>query len=125
MAIYCNGKKILDLKVGGEYINNGYSKEEIDAKFNEIQGIPTSEIEKLFSGSVIVTARTGEIGMSQAPGEFIYTASGEANIGKYWLKVTISGDGNHVEYDPNTGIAKFRIYHSAPNFMVSATISYS
>lgn len=124
MAIYCNGKKILDLKTIGLDVSKVYSKEEIDSKFNEIQAITSDELNSLFSGSIIVTARTGDVGQMQSPGEYIYTASGEADIGKYWSKVTISGN-NRVEYDSNTGIAKFKIYHSAPNFMVSATILYS
>lgn len=125
MAVYYNGSKMLDVKVIGFDANRVYTKEEVDAKFNEIQAITSDELNSLFSGSIIVTARTGDSGQMQSPGEYIYTASGEANIGMGWSKVTISGSGNEVTYDPNTGIAKFKIYHSAPNFQVSATISYS
>ena len=99
----------------------------IDTKFDEIQPIPKDEIENLvepIENDIIITSRTGRIGMSQNARTNIYTSLGKINIGKNWTEVKISG-GNSIEYNPQTGIAKYRFYSSRPNELVSAKITFS
>lgn len=99
----------------------------IDTKFDEIQPIPEEEIKKLVDpaeGSITITSRTGRIGISQNSKTNIYTSLGEVNIGKNWTEVKISGD-NIIEYNPKTGIAKYRFYSSQPDELVSAKITFS
>lgn len=72
-----------------------------------------------------VTAKTNSLAMSDGSNAY-YGGSGEVDIGKNQMEVTISAGifGNTIRYNPETGIANYSIYGLSANSTVSATIHY-